>query len=261
MKERSLYNGKQFPDYVFSDNSMSCWFVEFDFVFDEEFWVVFKKFLENSNIVTFIVENVQPKDYTFYDEIYVEQLPTSFLDTACINIIHSALLRLATGYKKLDVDKLEAIRNKILENNFSFDIPYKSFINPKHNNLVAKIIIQPQENTFAFYVTIEEDGKEKCKVFLYNGKTTDYYITALFSYGKWHGTNKVAISGKYKEVEMHVDVNTCSVDTTNFSKYDKPPFFEMMKSNLSEEDKQLARNNWFDSLPPGIADFIQENEV
>jgi hypothetical protein len=176
-----------------------------------------------------------------------------------LNIIHAALLRLANFDKRLDVDKLETIRSKILENNFAFDIPYKSFVNPKQKNQVAKIIIQPHEHTFAFYAIIEEAGKEKCKILLYNGKTTDYYITAFFSYGKWRGINSIVISGKYKEAEMHVDVNKCSVDIVNFSKYEKPPFFEMMKSDNSEEEKRSARKNWLDSLPPGMADFLREN--
>lgn len=115
MKKRSLYNGKQFPDYVFSDNSMSCWFVEFDFVFDEEFWVVFKKFLENSNIVTLIVENVQPKDYTFYDEIYVEQLPTSFLDTACVERSQNYISATASFYMLTEIGQIYSNSN---DNNF-----------------------------------------------------------------------------------------------------------------------------------------------
>jgi hypothetical protein len=176
-----------------------------------------------------------------------------------LNIIHAGLLRLAHTYNKLDVDKLEAIRSKILENNFLFDIPYKSFINPKQKNQVAKIIIHPQESTFTVYVTIEENGQRRCRILLYNGRPTDYYITAFFSYGKWYGNNKVVISGKYKEVEMHVDVNKCNVDIVNLSRYEKPPFFEMMRSEISESDHEKAHQNWLDSLPPGMADFIREN--
>lgn len=177
-----------------------------------------------------------------------------------LNIIHAALLRLAHGYKKLQVDKLEAIRNKILENNFLFEIPFKTFVNPDYKNLVAKIIIQPLEETFTFYVLIEKDGEEKCKLLLYNGIPTDYYITDFFSYGKWQGGNKVVVSGKYKEVEMHVDIEKCCVNIANLSKYEKPPFFEMMKSDTSELDHDKARKNWLNSLPPGTADFIRENQ-
>ena len=176
-----------------------------------------------------------------------------------LNIIHTALLRIANRYKRLDVDKLEIIKSKILENNFGFEIPYKRFTNPKHKDLVISIIIIPQEKTFSFYAKIEEGGKVKCNVLLFNGKTTDFYITALFSYGKWHGANKVVISGKYKEVEMQVDVIKCGVEIINYSKYEKPPFFEMMRSDISESDQEKAHQNWLDSLPPGRADFIQEH--
>jgi len=190
------------------------------------------------------------------DPNYVNK-PISEKNIIRLNIIHAALLRLAHAYNRLEVDKLEAIRNKILENNFIIDIPYKNIINPKQKDQVAKITIQPQENTFTFYVTIEEEVKGKCKILLFNGKTSDYYITALFSYAKWYGTGKVVISGKYKEVEMHVDVNKCSVDIVNLSRYEKPPFFEMMRSDISESDIEIAYQNWLNSLPPGHEDFIR----
>jgi hypothetical protein len=58
---------------------------------------------------------------------------------------------------------------------------------------------------------------------------------------------------------MHVDVIKCSVDIVNYSKYEKPPFFEMMRSDIPESDIEIAYQNWLNSLPPGHADFLREN--
>ena len=40
--------------------------------------------------------------------------------------------------KKLSAEKLEATKNKILENDFSFRIPYKIFANKTNDKLICK---------------------------------------------------------------------------------------------------------------------------
>jgi len=81
MIEGILYNGKKFPDYVFTETVASYLFVEFDFVFDEEFWRVVKKFLEDNNVKEIIVENLEP-DYPFVERIEVKGLPAEFIKSA-----------------------------------------------------------------------------------------------------------------------------------------------------------------------------------
>ncbi|HWY36109.1 MAG TPA: hypothetical protein VNX68_15805, partial [Nitrosopumilaceae archaeon] len=82
MVEVILYNGKQFPDYIFYDKVLGHFFLEFDFIYTEEFWDIFKKFLEDNNIKKILIENLQP-DYLFVDEINVKDLPMSFMDSVC----------------------------------------------------------------------------------------------------------------------------------------------------------------------------------
>jgi hypothetical protein len=78
MIKETLYNGKKFPDYVFKETVASYLFVEFDFIFDEEFWSIFKRFLEENNIKEIIVENLEP-DYPFVERIEVKDLPEKYI--------------------------------------------------------------------------------------------------------------------------------------------------------------------------------------
>ena len=83
MKEKSLYNGKLFPEYIYDNNLLSCIFLEFDFIFTEEFWIIFRQYLDQNRIIKITIENIQPKDFPFYDEVYVNDLPQSFIDSTC----------------------------------------------------------------------------------------------------------------------------------------------------------------------------------
>ena len=83
MIEGTLYNGKQFPDYIFNQEVLKYLFFEFDFVFTEEFWKIFKKFLERWGIEKLTIENLKP-NYLFIDEINVAELPKSFIESARI---------------------------------------------------------------------------------------------------------------------------------------------------------------------------------
>ena len=86
-----------------------------------------------------------------------------------LEIIHEALLRLAEKDKRFDSIILDSIKKEILENEFSFDIVYKAHINNKNENIVAKVIVHPEEDRFNFYVLIEDSGKEICKPLIYSG--------------------------------------------------------------------------------------------
>jgi hypothetical protein len=58
-----------------------------------------------------------------------------------LDIVHSALLKVADYDKKLDVEKLEEIKTVILKNDFSFDFTYKSCTNKRNPTLIGKVII------------------------------------------------------------------------------------------------------------------------
>jgi|SRR5579872_4326597 len=75
-----LYNGLDFPAYIFTDAVKSYLFVDFDIVFmDQMFWQIMKSFLEKNNVSKIVVENLEP-NYPFSADINVAGLPSSFLD-------------------------------------------------------------------------------------------------------------------------------------------------------------------------------------
>ncbi len=78
MIEGTLYNGKKFPDYVFTEAVASYLFVEFNFIFDEEFWNIFKKFLVANSVKEVVVKNLEP-DCQFIEPIEVKDLPEKFI--------------------------------------------------------------------------------------------------------------------------------------------------------------------------------------
>ena len=81
MTKGTLYNGKKFPDYIFDKKVISYFFVEFDFVFEEEFWRIFKKLLDEARIKEIVIENLEP-NYPFAEQIEVRNLPDSFIESA-----------------------------------------------------------------------------------------------------------------------------------------------------------------------------------
>jgi hypothetical protein len=130
-----------------------------------------------------------------------------------LDIIHTSLLRIAEADKKLDVVKLEAIRRKILENNFDFYFACKSHLNKKNPTLVGKVIVKPDE---------------------------------------------LIIWGKNKEMEIHVLVDECKADLVNLTKYANPPYFTLMRADISEEERAKAYQDWHHSLPPAVASVIRQ---
>jgi hypothetical protein len=167
-----------------------------------------------------------------------------------LDFIHTALLRILDYDKKFDKERIEQIRNKILEKNFSFEFICKCFVNKKNTNLIAKIVVQPKIDRFDYFIVIEENGVIKCKLKIYSGKTDIFYFDALLSSGKWQSINKLIITGKRKDVEIQVDVEKCEVAFKNLTNYSKAPYFEMMRADISEADREKAYQDWLHSLPP-----------
>ena len=171
----------------------------------------------------------------------------------CLDIIHEALLRLAKQDKRIDINKLETIKNLVIKKNFSFYLVYKKYINPGNNSLLGSIVIHPNENSFDFYVIVEQDGKEICRLLVYKGKSTDYYIDDLFYYGKWKALNEFIIKGKTSEIEYHIYIDTCNVELVNISpNKDKAPIFNLFKA----VPEPGALQDYIASLPPAIAAVI-----
>jgi hypothetical protein len=174
-----------------------------------------------------------------------------------LDVVHTALLRVAEYDKKLDIEQLEAIRKKIIANNFSFDFVCRSHVSKQAPNLTGMIIVHPAMDKFDYYVLIEEDKKPKCKLHIYNGRP-GVHFTEFFFNGKWKGENEFIIWGKGKEVEIHILVDECRADFVNLTRYTNPPYFTVMRADVSEEDREKAYQDWKHSLPPAVAAITRQ---
>lgn len=165
-----------------------------------------------------------------------------------LDITHLALTRIAEYDKKISIDKLDKIRKKIIDNNFSFDIPFKSCVNNFDKIFSAQILVNPESNKFNYYVLILENGIQKCKKLIYSGETETFYFNYFFKNAKWENINELIITGEKKQVQISVSIN-CDVKFLNLTTYSKPPLFEMFKVDISQKEKDEASANWRNSLP------------
>lgn len=173
-----------------------------------------------------------------------------------LDVIHTALLRVASQFGKLQIHKLEQIKEKIIKNNFRFDFECKIYRYKKNENVIAKIVVCPELDRFNYYCVVEDNQKVKCKIKLYSGLTNLFYYSDLFSSVKWKSMDVLAINGKAKEVEINIIVSKCEITFTNLTKYTKPPYFEMMRADTSEADRQKAYQDWLHSLPLSHSSII-----
>ena len=173
-----------------------------------------------------------------------------------LNIIHTAMLRLASEDSRIESSKLESIKETILENNFLFDIPYKSFENKKHPAWIIKVIVRPSEDVFRFFAILEKDSIRKCEILIYSGATTDYYFDYFFSSGKWNGELSFVLFGKKKEQEIHITLEHCKMNVVNLTSYPSPPFFTLLRRDISLEEREKAYKDFHHLLPPAIGGFV-----
>ena len=138
-----------------------------------------------------------------------------------LEVIHSALLRLAKFDGKLDLDKLEAIKNNILDKNFLFHFVIKSFFFKK-SNLVARLVVNPLMDKFVYELVIEENSLLKCRLHLYNGRTVVFFGEDFFWHGKWKSDKEFTLEGKMKEVKLIINIDKCEVEIINLTMYRAP---------------------------------------
>jgi hypothetical protein len=177
-----------------------------------------------------------------------------------LEIIHEGLLRIAKKEKKLDVVVLEKIKNIILENNFSFEFVCKLYKNKKNNNIDAKLIVQPLVDLFKYYIEIEEENKLKCKIQVYSGDTTGYNIPNLFKHGVWKKDNVFILRARQRTSEIRINFVECTLEQVNFTRYEKDPWFEMFRTDISVKEREKARQNYENSLPPHIQAAIRQDK-
>jgi hypothetical protein len=150
-------------------------------------------------------------------------------DIIRLEVIHNALLRLAEADKRIEETTLNEIKKEIIDKSFCFELEYKNWPNKKYEGLNARVIIEPKEDWFDFYLLIERNGTKICKVHIYRGRPSLHYAESFFFYGTWKISNEFVIEGKIKEVEIHIIVDKCSVSYINLTAYEKAPHFERMK--------------------------------
>jgi len=172
--------------------------------------------------------------------------------------MHTALLRIAEYDKKLNVDRLEAIREKILDNNFSFEFVCRTFENKINKNLLARVVVHPEIDRFNYYAIIEEYGKLRCRVHIYNGRTAVFFGENFFYQAKWIGNDELVISGKEKEMDISISITECKANFVNLTRYAHPPYFTLMRADISEEEREKAHQDWQHSLPPAVAAAIRQ---
>jgi hypothetical protein len=175
-----------------------------------------------------------------------------------LDVIHTALLRVAEYDNKLDVAKLEAIRKKILEKDFLFDFILKAHENKKNPSLVAKVVIHPLMDKFIYYAVIEENGKTKCKQIIFTGIPSYFYADMYFYQGKWKNDNEFIISGKEKTVETRITVDKCAVEIINLTPYSNPPYYTLMRLDATDEERRKADEDWKHSMHPAVAAIIRQ---
>jgi hypothetical protein len=169
-----------------------------------------------------------------------------------LDIIHNALLRVAAYDKKLNSAKLEAIRNEILEKDFQFEFPINTFIAKSTADLVGKLTVIPNIDRFDFYVTIKESGDEKCRIHIYSGRPVVFCGEDFFFKGVWKNQNQLSLSGKQKEIETIISVGSCNVQIVNLTPYNKPPYYTLMRADVSQEERDKAFQDYKSSLPPSF---------
>jgi hypothetical protein len=175
-----------------------------------------------------------------------------------LDVIHTALLRVAEYDNKLDVAKLEAIRKKILEKDFLFDFILKVHENRRNPSLIAKVLIHPLIDKSIYHVVIEENSKMKCKQIIFTGQPGWFYADMYFYQGKWKNDNEFIISGKEKTVETRIIVDKCAVEIINLTPYSNPPYYTLMRLDATDEERRKADEDWKHSMHPAVAAIIRQ---
>jgi len=175
-----------------------------------------------------------------------------------VEVIHSALVRIAEKEKSLDIPSLLKIKKEIFDKHFEFEFTYKVYENHAINQKI-EILIQPGPDKFNFYVSVKDAKVPSCKMLVYEGMSNDYYIPIIFASGKWKNRDHFVIRDKRKEIELHIFLKECRYELRNLTNYPDPPFFEMMKANTPPEIRERVYKDWLHPLPPGISGIISHS--
>jgi hypothetical protein len=98
MIENGLYNGKMLPEFVFNTSTKNCLFFELNRIFENEFIVLFKEFLDSKNILSITIKNLIPELFLFEDEISVNNFESSYYEATQSKIEQNYIAGKASFY-------------------------------------------------------------------------------------------------------------------------------------------------------------------
>jgi hypothetical protein len=59
-------------------------------------------------------------------------------------------------------------------------------------------------------------------------------------------------------VETKILIDSCTVNVVNLTRYEKPPYYTLINSKASKEEKEKANKDWEHSLSPAVAAIIRQ---
>ena len=115
-------------------------------------------------------------------------------------------------------------------------------------------------HSFDYSLVSTLDGIQTCKIPIYKGLTNTYYLPMFFQKAKWHGEDKIVLTGKENIVETHVALVDKVVSYVNLTKYEKPPLFELMKAGMPKQAKEKHSLNWRDSFDKKVVEIHDQTD-
>jgi hypothetical protein len=196
------------------------------------------------------------KGEIFINIRYKPSEPTTSLDR--LNLIHESLLRISMYEHRLDPECLHNIKRSIIDNKFLFKFICKEYgSNGKGEK--AFLIVEPNEDLFKYFIRVQ--SKEfLTEQLIYLGRPEILYVPGLFGKCIWKQEGKLVLTGSEKDMEMWVDYVGKKIEIINLTKYNNPPYYQMMRADISQELRESASLDWKHSLPPHVSALMDQRE-
>lgn len=173
---------------------------------------------------------------------------TPDVDPNCarLEIIHSALLKLSSYENKVDPFKLKEIHQRILDNDFNFKFILKEFRSHRVERK-AWLVVEPQEKQFNYYIRFNLNGQEFERL-LFVGLPEIFYADYFFGKCNWLVEDILELTGSMNEVKILVNLATQTFVVNNLTEFQNPPYFQLMRADISQEERDSANEDWEKTL-------------
>jgi hypothetical protein len=136
-----------------------------------------------------------------------------------LNLVHSALLVLSEKDQRIERGKLEQMRGRIKEHNFLIDIPVNGYSNKKNKDLMAQLIVVPQEKKYDFYFSVVVREIKTFRFFICSVDPLEYNIHGDVEHfsGQWINDNRFLLVKSLGGDTYNIDIEegVVSVDSSN----------------------------------------------